>query len=78
MNTQEYLNKGYTVTSEGDTTITLTKKKSISLFEAVMVIVGFPMLFFFGVGLVLWLVAILNYIVRGDDSVTICKVDKVN
>lgn len=78
MNIATYLDKGYTVTSEGDTTITLTKKKSISVFEAVMVIVGFPMLFFFGVGLVLWLVAILNYIVRGDDSVTICKVDKVN
>ncbi len=74
---QNYLNKGYTVTSEGETTITLTKKKTVSIFEALLIIVGLFTLPFFGLGLLLWILALLNYIFRTDEVKTLTKVDKV-
>jgi len=73
MTVQRYLSKGYTIDSEGEQYVTLRKKKSVSLIEGFLVILEFPLLFLFGTGLILWILAILNYIMKSDEVITLDK-----
>ncbi len=76
MNLQNYYNNGYVKIAESETSITLEKAKSVSFIEGMLIIVGFPMLLLFGAGLLMWLLAILSYMMKGNERVTLSKVDK--
>ncbi len=76
MNLQNYYNNGYVMIAESETSITLEKAKSVSFIEGMLIIVGFPMLLLFGAGLLMWLLAILSYMMKGNERVTVSKVDK--
>ena len=73
MEVADYLKKGFVVVSEGDKFITLKKKKGVNFIEVILVLVGFPLLLVMGLGLICWLLAILNYMMRNEKEITISK-----
>ena len=73
MTIQQYLNNCYTIDQESDTYVTLRKKKSVSIIEVFLVVVGLPMMLFFGTGLILWILALLNYLIKSDEVITVNK-----
>lgn len=55
------LNRGWVMVSEGPSGAQLRKPKKMSSLDKVCLGLGIPLLFLFGVGLILILVAVLDY-----------------
>ena len=77
MKTEQYIAKGYTVLHESNDFVTLCKNKSVNGLEIALVILGLLTILFMGLGLLFWLMAVISYMSRSDDKVTIAKSKEV-